>query len=156
MLTLAGILMPAAKWVSAASSPIAKDWTASYYPTTIRSADKTMARAMLPYRGNTFFFARSNPVPGRNNLDDEPSRLAALSGMRPLWSRLVFQTQLADFGDQGSRRPLLQARYQHLLDSAIEACGPVRGERQRIARIYEAVERHPAATAYALCDYLDP
>ncbi|MEB3168649.1 MAG: hypothetical protein VKK97_07945 [Synechococcaceae cyanobacterium] len=156
MLTLAGILMPAAKWTSAASSPIAKDWTASYYPTTIRSADKTMARAMLPYRGNTFFFARSNPVPGRNNLDDEPSRLAALSGMRPLWSRLVFQTQLADFGDQGSRRPLLQARYQHLLDSAIEACGPVRGERQRIARIYEAVERHPAATAYALCDYLDP
>jgi hypothetical protein len=119
---LGWLLLPEPKRESIASPPNRKDWSKSYYPTSIRLTEKKLAKALKQSRANAYFFASSNASNSNYILDDLPSRLAALSGMRPLLSRLTFQKTLPVHHARNGLNLSVETQYSQMLKRYATVC----------------------------------
>lgn len=151
---LGWLLLPEPKRESIASPPNRKDWSKSYYPTSIRLTEKKLAKALKQSRANAYFFASSNASNSNYILDDLPSRLAALSGMRPLLSRLTFQKTLPVHQARNGLNLSVETQYSQMLKRYATVCRSSAGATIPI-RAFTQPELDSDQRVYVVCAGLE-
>lgn len=115
-------VLPLTKQLSIASPRSKLDWSKDYFPVRIKKEDKSIARMLQALGRNSPFFAISSPENNRQILDDSPARLASLSGMRPVMSRLGFQKSLQAKKGVPENENSIGRRYLQMLARYKEDC----------------------------------
>jgi hypothetical protein len=119
MLLGSWLILPANKRLSAAQPPLA-EWTKDYYPYTIKSSEKKLAASLASISTNDLFF-----IPDTDQteiLQDTASTIAALSGRRPLFSRLGFQIAMQFGASKEIKRKNIYNYYKYLAERRRQGC----------------------------------
>ena len=151
---LGWFILPEPKRESIASPPIRGGWMKAFYPTTIRLSEKKLAARLGESKKNTYFFASSNSKNTNYLLDDLPSRLAALNGMRPLLSRLSFQKSLSVHRSNNSVGQSIEKRYSLMLKRYAGACTTSSSANSPI-KAFKQPESAPDQQLYIVCQSLE-
>ena len=150
-------ILPAPKRESIASPPRPEDWSKAYYPTIVNSSEKKLAQDLRQVGLNAYFFASSSLKNSHSKIDfdDLPSRLSALSGARPLISRVLFQKSLQAFDSKESLDRSVESRYSQMLGSYGRACDSSAGANSPIQAIQQ-LGAVPKQKVYVVCQDLEP
>jgi hypothetical protein len=126
----------------------------AFYPITISLSEKKLADQLDNSRANTYFFASSSIKNSNFILDDLPSRLAALSGMRPLLSRISFQKSLPVHHSKNNVDLTIETRYGQMLRRYVRACPASAGKNSPIKALQQQ-ETVPDQQVYVVCQNLE-
>ena len=156
-LILGWSILPAPKRESIASPSRPEDWSKSYYPTIVNSSEKKLAQDLKRSGINPYFFASSSLKNSHSKIDfdDMPSRLSALSGARPLISRVLFQKSLEVLQVKNGVDPSVESRYSQMLVSYGTACESSAGANSPI-KVFQQPEAGPVQSVYVVCQDLKP
>ncbi len=119
MLIVSWLLLPASKRLSAAQPPLA-EWTKDYYPYTIKSSEKKLAASLASISTNDLFFIPD--ASSKAAYQDTTSIIAALSGRRPLFSRLGFQIAMQFGANKELKRKTIHNYYRYLAERTRQGC----------------------------------
>lgn len=145
-------ILPEPKKESIASPPTREGWTKAFYPTIIRSSEKKLSSRIGQSSTNTYFFASNNK--SNSYLDDLPSRLAALSGTRPLLSRLAFQKSLSIRRTRNNTDLSVETRYSQMLKLYAGAC-PASSSANSPIKAIKQPESYSGQQVYIICQGLE-
>jgi hypothetical protein len=150
-------ILPGPKIESIASPPRPEDWSKAYYPTIVNSAEKKLAQDLRRMGLNTYFFANSSLKNSYSKIDfdDMPSRLSALSGARPLMSRVLFQKSLQALHSKQGLDRSVESRYSQMLRSYGTACDSAAGANSPI-KAFQQLGAVPNKNVYVVCQDLEP
>jgi hypothetical protein len=152
---LAGwFILPGPKRESIASPPNREDWSKTFYPTTIRLSEKKLAKELINSSKGNYFFASSSASSNNFIFDDLPSRLAALSGIRPIMSRLSFQKSLPVSATRNHDNLTIESRYSQLLKRYAKAC-PTTDDDKSPIKVFRQPGESPALTVDVICKDLE-
>jgi len=152
-------ILPGAKRESIASPPRPEDWSKAYYPITVNSSEKKLAYNLkrLGIGINTHFFASSSLKNSHSKIDfdDTPSRLSALSGARPVISRVLFQKSLEVLHGKKGVDLTFESRYSRMLRVYGAVCASSAGAYSQI-KAFQQPGAVPEKVIYIVCQDLEP
>jgi len=150
-------ILPGAKRESIASPARPEDWSQAYYPTIVNSSEKKLAKVLKRSGVNTYFFASSSLKNSHSKIDfdDLPSRLSALSGARPLMSRVLFQKSLQVLRIKKGLDLSVESRYSQMLRDYGTACASSVGANSPI-KAFQQPGGVPEQPNSIVCEDLEP
>ena len=150
-------ILPGAKRESIASPARPEGWTQAFYPTIVNSSEKKLAQDLKRSGINTYFFASSSLKNSHSKIDydDLPSRLSALSGARPLMSRVLFQKSLQVLHVKKGMDVSVESRYSEMLRGYGTACASSAGAYSPI-KAFQQPGAVPKQTVSIVCQDLEP
>jgi len=156
-IALGWLLLPGPKKVSIASPPKPDDWSKVFYPITFKSTEIKLAQDLRRSGNNNYFFASSSLKKSYSKVefDDLPSRIAALSGARPLLSRVLFQKSMQVHQAKNGLEMSVELRYNQILSRYGAACASSAGANSQI-KVFEEPNVAPKQNVYVVCQDLKP
>ena len=150
-------ILPGAKRESIASPPRPEDWSKTYYPTTVNSSEKKLAYELKRLGINTHFFTSSSLKNSNSKIDfdDTPSRFSALSGARPVMSRVLFQKSLEVLHGKKGVDLSFESRYSRMLRGYGAVCASSAGANSQI-KAFRQPGAVPGKVIYIVCQDLEP
>jgi hypothetical protein len=123
----------------------------------VNSSEKKLAQVLKRSGINTYFFASSSLKNSHSKIDfdDMPSRLSALSGARPLISRVLFQKSLEVLQVKNGVDPSVESRYSQMLVSYGTACESSADSNSPI-KVFQQPEAGSVQSVYVVCQDLKP
>jgi hypothetical protein len=154
---LGWFILPVPKRESIASPSRPEGWSKAFYPTTINSTEKKMANGLKSLGTTTYFFASSSLKNSYSKIDfdDMPSRLAALSGARPLLSRVLFQRSMEVDHGKNNLALSVESRYNRILRRYGAACASSADTNSPI-KVFEEPTVALKQNVYVVCQDLEP
>jgi hypothetical protein len=156
MVVLGWLILPGPKRESMASPPKSDDWSKVFYPTTFKSTEIKLAQDLRRSGNNNYFFASSSLKKNYSKVefDDLPSRIAALSGARPLLSRVLFQKSMQVHQTNNGLELSVESRYNQILSRYGAACASSADLNSPI-KVFEEPTVAPKQNVYVVCQDME-